>query len=328
MSANKQTTAIVLNPMARDGEAKKKWPLVENVLRAHGIKFDLFETRNDGNIVETVKEIAEDGYARIVAAGGDGTQNAVVNGLMAVASEVRPEYGLLPFGTANNIGKSFDLVVPVWSERALDRCARALVAGTRYHFDLGLVNGERYFASDFTIGFDAVVLGDRNANRDARKVMRNGIESYLPSLFKTFLGRYKRPRARAIVDGAALKGAKLFNLVVKNAMVYAGSFILSRDIRGNDGLLDVFLYTNAEAYTSELGTHVLKMVLKLDPTGLSANVVDLAVQNSEYKKGRVIEVRTDRKIASQVDGEEYRKENKFVVECERRALTLIVPYER
>ena len=154
------------------------------------------------------------------------------------------------------------------------------------------------------------------------------MESYLPSLLKTFLGRYKRPSARTSVDNVAFKGEKLFNLVIKNAMVYAGGFILSRDIRGNDGLLDVFLYTNAEAYTSELGTHILKMVLKLDPTGLSTDIVDLAVQNSEYKRGTAIEVQTDRKIASQVDGEEYRIENKFVVECQRHALRLIVPYER
>jgi diacylglycerol kinase family enzyme len=110
--------------------------------------------------------------------------------------------------------------------------------------------------------------------------------------------------------------------------VYAGSFILSENIRANDGFLDVFLYTNSEAYTSEIGTHVLKAFLKLDPTGLSSDFVDLAVQNSLYKSGTAIDIQIDRKVESQIDGEEYRTDNHFEIECVRHALTLIVPYER
>lgn len=70
MSLKKEITAIVLNPEARDGQAGKNWPWVEKTLREHGIRFDTFETQNDGNIVRSVKEIAEAGYGRIVGAGG------------------------------------------------------------------------------------------------------------------------------------------------------------------------------------------------------------------------------------------------------------------
>ena len=130
------------------------------------------------------------------------------------------------------------------------------------------------------------------------------------------------------MDGEEFKSAKMFNLIVKDSRVYAGSFILDDSIRGNDGFLDVFLYTNSEAYTSEIGTHVLKVLLKLDPTGLSADFVNLAVQNSHFKKGSAIEVSIDRNVESQIDGEEYLKGNHFLVDCVKHALTLIVPYER
>ncbi len=328
MSVKKEITAIVLNPEARDGQAGNNWPWVDKVLREHGIRFDTFETNSDGNIVKAVKEIAESGYGRIVGAGGDGTQNAVINGIMQADVDERPEYGILPFGTANDIGKSFHLTMPGWTERGLEACVRALVAGTRYNLDLGLVNGERYFANSFTAGFDAVVLKDRNTTRHTRMVMNKGIESYVPSMFKSFLGRYKPPKARISVDGEEFKNAKLFNLVVKDAMVYAGNFVLSDNIRGNDGFLDVFLYASSEAYTSEIGTHVLKAFLKLDPTGLSSDFIDLAVQNSRHKRGTAIDIQIDRKLESQIDGEEYRKDNHFTIECARHALTLIVLYER
>jgi diacylglycerol kinase family enzyme len=327
MSAKKDITAIVLNPKSRDGQAGDKWPWVEKILREHGIKFDKFETAGDENIVQTVKELAEAGYGRIVGGGGDGTQNAVINGIMKADVEKRPEYGILPFGTANDIGKSFNLSVPDWTEREIRMCARALVAGTRYNLDLGFVNGQRYFANSLTVGFDAVVLKDRNATRHARLMMSKGIESYVPSLFKSFLNKYKRPNSRVSVDGVEFKNMKLFNLVIKNSKVYAGNFILDESIRGNDGLLDAFLYSNAEAYTSEIGTQVLKKLLRLDPTGLSADLVDLAVQNGDHKKGRGVEIHIDRKIPSLIDGEEYREEDAFVVECVRHALQLIIPYE-
>jgi diacylglycerol kinase family enzyme len=192
--AMKEMTAIVLNPEAGDGQAGNNWPWAEKILRQHGIRFDTFETDNGENIVRSVKEIAEAGYGRIVGAGGDGTQNAVINGIMKAAVDERPEYGILPLGTANDIGKSF-------------------------------------------------------------------------------------------------------------------------------------LYTRSEAYTSEIGTHALKALLKLDPTGLSTDFINLAVQNSHSKKGTAIEIQLDRNVESQIDGEEYRKGNHFLVECVRHALTLITPHE-
>ena len=151
MSTKKEITAIVLNPEAGDGQAGNNWPWVDKILREHGILFDTFETNKDGNIVKAVKEIAESGYGRIVGAGGDGTQNAVINGIMRAAVDERPEYGILPFGTANDIGKSFSLAMPGWTAKEFRRCVEALVAGTRYNLDLGLVNGERYFANSFTV---------------------------------------------------------------------------------------------------------------------------------------------------------------------------------
>ena len=301
--------------------------MADKILQEHGIKFDKFETETGGNIVQTVKEISEAGYGRIVGAGGDGTQNAVINGIMKAEVEARPEYGILPFGTANDIGKSFNLTVHGWTERELHECARALVSGTRYNLDLGLVNGQRYFANSLTVGFDAVVLKDRNATRHARMMMSKGIESYVPSLFKSFLSQYKRPNASVSVDGEEFHNTKLFNLVVKNSRVYAGSFILDESIRGNDGLLDAFLYLNAEAYTSEIGTQVLKMLLRLDLTGISADLVDLAVHNGDHKKGRDIEIHIDREIPSLIDGEEYLENNHFNIECIKHALQLIIPYE-
>lgn len=297
MNAKKKNTAILFNPKARDGQAGDKWPWVGKILREHGIDFDKFETAGDENIVQTVKELAEAGYGRIVGGGGHGTQNAVINGIMKAEVGKRPEYGILPFGTTNDIGKPFNLSVPDWTERDIRMFARALVSGARYNLDLGFVNRQRYFVNSFTVGFDAVVLEDRNATRHARLMMSKLIESRGPSLIKSFLGRYERPSARISVDGVEFKNTSLFNLVIKNSKVYAGNFILDERIRGNDGLLDAFLYSNADAH------------------------------NGDHKKGRGIEIHIDRKIPSLVDGEEYLEEDAFIVECVGHALQLIVPCE-
>ncbi|MFH1436800.1 MAG: diacylglycerol kinase family protein, partial [Pseudomonadota bacterium] len=146
-------TAIIMNPSAHDWEAGKKWPAMIQLLKKYGIAYRLIETRPDAKTVQMAKEAAQKGYRRVVAVGGDGTINEVFNGIMKSGVRRRPKVALVPFGTANDISKSFKIRV-----EDLDECIRTLVDGLDYPLDLGLVDGERYFADAFTIGYDASVL--------------------------------------------------------------------------------------------------------------------------------------------------------------------------
>ena len=329
---NKQnTTAIILNPAARDWKAKKNWPFIEKTLRQHNINFEKFDTVADNKeTVETVSQITEQGYGRIVAVGGDGTQNLIINGIMKadLAPEQRPEYALFPCGTANDIGGSFDIRMPKFSKKEIVECIQTLTRGTLYNLDLGLINNQTYFADSFGIGFDASVLEHRNRTRKERMIFRQGKQSYAPSIVNELAGNYTRPKAELIIGGKKTK-TKIFNLVINNVQIYAGRFILHPDIRANDGLLDLNNYSNNQTYLSEMGTQGIEGILELiDPTKLTKKAVRMAIENSRHYQAKTIDISLSKPTTTQVDGEEYEIGDEFKVECVKHALKLVINYER
>ena len=82
-----------------------------------------------------------DGYSSVIAAGGDGSINEVVNGMLRAADEAGsdvPPFGILPLGSAN------DLIDNLKLPEKLDEAANVIAAGRTRRLDLGQVN-DRYF---------------------------------------------------------------------------------------------------------------------------------------------------------------------------------------
>jgi len=313
-------TAIIMNPSANDWEAKKKWPSMVDLLKKQKIKYDLVETQPDRPTVEITKEVTEQGYKRIIAVGGDGTINEVLNGIMKAKVSKRPKLALFPFGTANDVSKSFNIIVG-----NLEDMVGTLVDGLDYPLDLGLVNEDIYFADCFSIGFEATVLKDRNLTREDRLIMSKGFESYVPSAIKKFLF-HKTQSASIDIDETNLK-QPIYSLIVKNTRVYVGAFILNERIRGNDGKLDVFLFQDAIQFWAEFGTQITKQVsTRTDITGISKNIVDIVIKNYKDFQAKNIEINLSDKMDSQLDGEQFKTDSHFMVECIPKAITLQVPY--
>ena len=335
----KQKTAIVMNPSANDWEAKKRWPTMANLLKKHEIDFDLVETRKDRGTISLTQEITEKGYGRVVAVGGDGTINEVLNGIMKADVPEKPKLGLIPFGTANDVCKSFN----IWGMN-IENHVRNLVDGLEYPLDLGLVNGERYFADCFSVGFEASVLKDRNLTRGRRLLMSKGFQSYVPSAIKE-LAFYRKAKAAIELDGKEIN-KKIYSLIVKNSRVYAGSFILNERIRGNDGKLDLFFFKDGVQFWQKFGTQIAKKVAqiaypsqistnipqiakyiskKADPTGIATNIVDIIIENYEDHQAERIKISLSNKVDSQIDGEEYGVQKEYTIECVKHALNTACP---
>ena len=313
-------TAIIMNPSANDWEAKKRRPEMEEYLQRYEIPHEIFETQPDGKTIDLVSGIADKGYGRIVAVGGDGTINEVINGIMRSSRRNRPELALIPFGTANDISRSFGIFVD-----NLENCVRTIKKGSAYDLDLGLVDGQRYFADAFTVGFDAEVLDDRENTRRQRLVLKTGIASYIPSLMSTLFG-YKRVHAELCTDETH-EFRKMYNMIFKNCRIYAGGFVLDDSIRANDGMIDVFVWKNISDYVSEIGTQMTKQISgAVDPTGLSKGVVELFKSHEHFRITKT-ELNLKKEVPTQIDGERYKKGKVFTVECIEAALKLRVPVD-
>ena len=76
------TYKIILNPTSGNGNGANAIPQIERLLNQHHLSFDLVRTERVGHAIELTRQAVRDGYKAIIAAGGDGTVNEVINGLV------------------------------------------------------------------------------------------------------------------------------------------------------------------------------------------------------------------------------------------------------
>jgi len=102
---------LIHNPNAGGGGSARRAKLDEarRVLEAGGIRADLAETTGPGEATEIAKKATTDGRELVIACGGDGTINEVVNGLARTKNGDRVPLALLPAGTANVLAKELKL---------------------------------------------------------------------------------------------------------------------------------------------------------------------------------------------------------------------------
>jgi diacylglycerol kinase family enzyme len=94
---------IIANPTSGHGNGEKVIPVVEQHLRALGVDFDLVRTERPGHAIELARAGALEGVDVVVASGGDGTVNEVLNGLMLARAEGKNSaLGVIPAGRGND----------------------------------------------------------------------------------------------------------------------------------------------------------------------------------------------------------------------------------
>jgi len=129
-----QDTLVILNPAARSERAGHWRSRVEKVARGAALR----STSRIGEAESLARNAAREGYQRIVAAGGDGTINEVVNGLAGTSAAL----GLLPIGTVNVFATELGL-----PSGDLNQCWQIICDGHTRTIDLPSANGKHSYNS-------------------------------------------------------------------------------------------------------------------------------------------------------------------------------------
>ena len=196
-------------------------------LEARGHAVELFATRAAGDALRRVAA-CEGSVDRIVAAGGDGTLNEVVNGLAdPSATPLAP----LALGTANM------LAVALGVPRDPEQLAEVIDRGSVRRIDLGCVGTTR-FLGVVGVGFDALVT------EEVRRTRRGplGYHGYALPILRA-LRRYRPPRLDVRLDGGAPIACGF--AIVAKLPNYGGLFAVTPDARLDSGHLDVCLFRDA-----------------------------------------------------------------------------------
>jgi YegS/Rv2252/BmrU family lipid kinase len=225
---------IIVNPTSGRGTAEQAVPDLDRFLREHNMDFDLVLTERPEHAAELAKQAALDGFDVVVVAGGDGTANEVINGLM-LAKKAGAEgvaMGVIAIGRGNDF--AFGVNVP----SGLEEGCRVLVEDFRCSMDVGLVTGGlypegRYFGNGVGIGFDAVV------GFVALEMTRlQGFLSYIVAAIKTIFLYYQAPLVRIEYDGKTEEKYALM-VSIMNGRRMGGGFMMAPESAIDDGLLDL-----------------------------------------------------------------------------------------
>lgn len=283
---------VVINPSARDFEAERRWPSLRPILEQLAALEVLETDKDDAKTAAMIAEALAREPDRVISIGGDGTAHMVVNAIMNRAH--RPQLAVIPFGTANDVGKSFDLPLndpPKMAEIAAGtKLAKLDVGRVLATLDRSAV--QRYFLDAVTVGMDADVLAARDSYRGL-----GGYLAYAAALAERALEQHSLD-VRATIDDKSLD-TRVFNAVINNVPIYVGELEMPGS-KYDDGLLDLYLFNRGE-YASKLASFAIKQldVLKL---GVHEALEEIT-ENQQTHHGREIKLRLASPRKVQVDGE-------------------------
>lgn len=236
-------TVVIVNPKSQGGAVGKRWPdLADSIARI--LPFDELHTSGPGDATLLTRQALQGGADRVIALGGDGTINEVVNGFFdEQGAPVKPEatFGLLPYGTGGDFRRTMNI------PRSLPEAAAIIAAGHRRRIDLGKLTytappsaggGDkvRLFANIASFGVSGVV--DRLVNESGKKL--GGKLSFAIATARATWS-YRNQRVELVFDGEPASRVELTvnTVAVANGRFFGGGMMMAPDADVEDGILDV-----------------------------------------------------------------------------------------
>lgn len=269
---------VILNPAARSTKAASRIASVRDLNPAPEVHL----TEGAGDAEKLAEELVRRGHRLIVAAGGDGTVNEVLQGLCRGNAALPPGeppavLGVLPLGTMNVF--SLELHLP---GNDLAACWQHIVSGHTREVDLWRAN-DLFFVQLAGVGVDAEII--RQTSWEAKR--KFGPLSYVLSALRVM--RRRPPVLQVAVPGEAPRFGSL--VLVGNGQHYGGPFKLFDRADPADGLLDVLVFHQVGPW--EL-TQLLRRVVT---NGYSPS------EDFEYFQAPAFTISTETEAPMELDGE-------------------------
>jgi len=229
-----QKYLIIFNPIAGKGAAIKELPRIHDFFSSRELEYEVIFTERPGHALELAREHAGESGTAVIAAGGDGTCNEVINGLLVEKTETDPPrlFGVLPLGRGNDF--SYGGHVPSRLEEALE----VLAGGNTVLLDAGIVRGGyypqgRYFGNGVGVGFDTVVGLEAAKMKHVHDAL-----AYVFGALKTLIKFSASPLLR-IQYGSQEREINAIQVSLMNGQRMGGVFFMAPKAVNNDGMLDI-----------------------------------------------------------------------------------------
>ncbi|HEY8551759.1 MAG TPA: diacylglycerol kinase family protein [Vicinamibacterales bacterium] len=286
---------LIANPVAGEDEASAHLETINRALREDGGTLDIALTAGEGDAIGLAADAARQGYERLYVAGGDGTLNEVLNGVLRVPGAfARIAFGIIPLGTGNDFASTLGMSEDIEETIALLRSGETIDVDLGYLDDRCFVNvSAGGFIAEVSDAVDpalktvagklAYVLGGAKVlwTHDPIDVRVQGVEGFQPI------------EADDVPDSAAAvpEGCALHAFAVCNAPLVGGGRLIAPHASITDGHLDVCL---------------IEAMSRVEFVGLLARVSSgehVEDGRVRYFRARQLELAFDRPVKVNTDGQ-------------------------
>jgi YegS/Rv2252/BmrU family lipid kinase len=228
-----EQAVFLVNPASGNGATGKRWPELIHRANMLGLSGETLFSDRPGHLIELARGAVDGGAKLVIAVGGDGTLNEVVNGIAGRDVEL----ATIPLGTGMDFGRTYGI------PRKFDDAVRVALGGRTRTIDAGRVryrtwdgeDAERWFANVGSVGMSGAVAQRANGMSKAL----GGKATFFYALTRVFL-EWENTEVTVTLDDGERRG-RMHDVVVANGVWHGGGMKLAPDASPDDGLFDVVL---------------------------------------------------------------------------------------
>ena len=280
-----QSTAFLVNPASAGGSTGTHWPEIARRAAELGLIGDTLFSERPEHLRELARQAAAGGVELLVAVGGDGTVNEVVNGL--AAEKTSAELAVIPRGTGVDFVRTFDIPTK------LDDALHVALTGRSRAIDLGRATFRSWSGGEQSSCFANVASAGMSgaiAKRVNESKSRFAKASYFLATFAVF-ARWQTSDVRVAVDDES-RSARMRDVVVANCRYFGAGMEICPEAEPDDGLLDALLI--GDVTKTDLALTLPKIY----------RGTHLPHPKAELLRGKAVSVDADVPLPIQLDGEQ------------------------
>lgn len=247
------------------GKVRNKQQIITEIVSVFSSNYiiALFTSEHTGHAIELSYRAAEQGFNFIISAGGDGTLNEVVNGVMEAKnrnSDLDIKIGILPLGTGN------DFIKTIKSPHSCPEIKKLIDNNSFKKTDIGIVQFKdhtgsdcsRYFVNITDIGIGGIVV--QNIGKYP-KVLGANI-TYMMAIMNALMF-YRNQSVKAVADEFTFEG-RVKNFVIANGKYFGSGIGIAPDAEVDDGKFAVVILAEASLLDFLKFSHTFKKCKKID----------------------------------------------------------------
>jgi diacylglycerol kinase (ATP) len=285
---------FIINPKSGVERQKEIQAGIDEYLDKEQYTYEILHTEFAKHGISLAREAAKNGAYGVVAVGGDGSVNDVVQGLLGTDTVL----AIIPKGSGNGMARTMQ--IPLDTNEAIKVINKGQIA----NMDVAYANGSP-FISNAGVAFDALI------SKKFAKSVRRGFVVY-SWLVTKYMWLYKNWEWELTIDGKQIK-ERAFMVIVANGQQFGYNFKIAPMASFTDGLLDVVI---VRKFPKILGGLIALRAMK-------GNITDS--RYVQHFTGKEITVTHPSLRLMQTDGDAHPSENKITFTITPGAQKVIVP---